>query len=145
MWGKRSKDSLYNRSSVEKRQLLVSRYCSTYVLCYRIRHRYIIHTRIEANININYYRVFSLVEKPQSKKCIVTYIIDVPPSPPALFPLSQPKRINPPLDFLLLQSSTAYFWVHSRALRIASASLTFHNSATSFASGSSGLGALSRA
>lgn len=94
MWGKRSKDSLYNRSSVEKRQLLVSRYCSTYVLCYRIRHRYIIHTRIEANININY-RVFSLVEKLQSKKCIVTYIIDVSPLPPCPVPIV-PTQTNQP-------------------------------------------------
>lgn len=47
--------------------------------------------------------------------------------------------------FLSSQAFMAYRLVHSRAVLMASASLTFHCSATSLARGSSGLGALRRA
>ncbi|KAJ8984275.1 hypothetical protein NQ317_009759 [Molorchus minor] len=51
---------------------------------------------------------------------------------------------NSPLSgfYDFTQLSIAYLRVHSLAFRIASDSFTFHNSATSFARGSSGFGAL---
>lgn len=55
------------------------------------------------------------------------------------------EGINNYCNLTVCQLSIAYFLVHSLAFRMASLSLIFQSSATSFANGSSGLGALSRA